>query len=53
VNKYFSLFFNCPEQGQKGNIYKHAIAFYDEMEFIFRDKHATGEFKVLQAPNFS
>jgi hypothetical protein len=23
------------------------------MEFIFRDKHATGEFKVLQAPNAS
>lgn len=26
------------------------IAFYDDMEFIFRDKHATGEFTVLQAP---
>lgn len=26
------------------------IASYDEMEFIFRDKHATGEFAVLQAP---
>jgi len=23
---------------------------YDEMEFIFQDKHATGEFTVLQAP---
>jgi hypothetical protein len=53
VNQHFPLFFNCPEQGQKGNIYKRAIAFYDEMEFIFRDKHATGEFKVLQAPNAS
>ncbi|CAM0952709.1 unnamed protein product [Alopecurus aequalis] len=26
------------------------IASYDEMEFIYRDKHATGEFTVLQAP---
>jgi hypothetical protein len=38
---------------QKGNIYKRTIAFYDEMGFILRDKHATGEFKVLQAPNAS
>uniref|UniRef100_A0A0E0MKX1 Myb/SANT-like domain-containing protein n=1 Tax=Oryza punctata TaxID=4537 RepID=A0A0E0MKX1_ORYPU len=26
------------------------ICWYDEMEFIFQDKHATGEFTVLQAP---
>ncbi|CAN6305408.1 unnamed protein product, partial [Urochloa humidicola] len=27
-----------------------SIPFYDEMEFIFQDKHATGEFNVLQTP---
>uniref|UniRef100_A0A0E0MNB0 Myb/SANT-like domain-containing protein n=1 Tax=Oryza punctata TaxID=4537 RepID=A0A0E0MNB0_ORYPU len=26
------------------------ICWYDEMEFIFQDKHAIGEFTVLQAP---
>uniref|UniRef100_I1QWC7 Myb/SANT-like domain-containing protein n=1 Tax=Oryza glaberrima TaxID=4538 RepID=I1QWC7_ORYGL len=26
------------------------IRWYDEMEFIFQDKHATGEFNVLQTP---
>ncbi|KAE8774987.1 hypothetical protein D1007_52565 [Hordeum vulgare] len=26
------------------------IANFDEMEFIFQDKHATGEFMVLQTP---
>nr|BAD08706.1 hypothetical protein [Oryza sativa Japonica Group]BAD10133.1 hypothetical protein [Oryza sativa Japonica Group] len=26
------------------------IRWYDEMEFIFQDKHATGEFNVMQTP---
>ncbi|KAK3125348.1 hypothetical protein QOZ80_7BG0603690 [Eleusine coracana subsp. coracana] len=26
------------------------IRWYDEMEFIFQDKHATGEFTILQTP---
>uniref|UniRef100_A0A0D9XMR1 Myb/SANT-like domain-containing protein n=1 Tax=Leersia perrieri TaxID=77586 RepID=A0A0D9XMR1_9ORYZ len=32
------------------NLLMSPYDWYDEMEFIFQDKHATGEFTVLQAP---
>lgn len=42
-----SLFQNKDKRAKYINV---PIANFDEMEFIFQDKHATGEFTVLQTP---
>lgn len=35
---------------KRAKFYNVPIPFYDDMEFVFTSKHATGEFSVLQAP---
>ncbi|XP_062227766.1 uncharacterized protein LOC133926047 [Phragmites australis] len=35
---------------KRARFYNVPIPLYDEMEFVFMGKHATGEFSVLQAP---
>ncbi|XP_012702778.1 uncharacterized protein LOC101776244 [Setaria italica] len=35
---------------KRAKYYNVPIQFYDEMEFVFTGKHATGEFSVLQTP---
>ncbi|CAN6358982.1 unnamed protein product [Urochloa humidicola] len=38
------------DQDPRAKFINVSIPFYDEMEFIFQDKHATGELNVLQTP---
>lgn len=45
------FFVYCMQKGDKrARFYNVPIPFYDDMEFVFTGKHATGEFNVLQVP---
>ncbi|KAE8773555.1 hypothetical protein D1007_54170 [Hordeum vulgare] len=41
---------SAPNKDKRGKYFSVPISNFDEVEFIFQDKHASGEFMILQTP---